>query len=391
MPINTSTPSAVVDTVMQPDADSSSLTLVVATPIEHVQTTHLNAEEWRGCLTAEQYFAREDILHKTDLTRKGGITCWILTSKSLPRNADGSRPIFASCETILFHAYVARDGHLDRIQAHGIGTVYTPAEHRGKGYAGRMMTDLGPMLETWQQIPRVNNVFSVLFSDIGPTYYTRFGWKVYPSDHVYLSPLDQDSYKAAKVNLPTVRDLTTMDLAGIPAIGHLQDELRSKSTADPGTTYCAILPSVEHLAWHHAREEFVCQSLVKQVPKVKGAIHESTGLALIWSRVFAETPADWQLHILHTVIPHEIQDHGEAERAMSALLLRAQFEAYSWGMLGGVEIWDPPSLVVSSATHLGQGRCDVVERHMESLCSLRWAGNCQDQPVWISKQKYTWC
>ncbi|KAK6384464.1 hypothetical protein LTS17_002027 [Exophiala oligosperma] len=418
-----STPPAVAETsssLRHTNAQSPSLSLEVATPIEHVRTAHLNAEEWRGCLTAEQYCAREAVLHNTDLTREGGITCWILTTtleENLPKegDADGpsSRPIFASCESILFHAYVAQEGRLKQVRAHGIGTVYTPAEHRGKGYAGRMMADLGPRLEIWQQqqqqqIPRgalKKNAASLLFSDIGPSYYARFGWEAHPSNHVHLSSLkDRDSYyrESAKLDLPSVHDLTAVDLPGIPAVSHLRHELLSKSAADPETTYFAVLPSVEHFRWHHAREEFVCRSLGKQIPVVKGAIHEATGLALIWSRVFAKDQDDWQLHVLHTVIPPaaaQEDDLGgggekkeEAERAMSALLLRAQFESYSWGMLGGVEIWDPPSLVVRAATRLGQGHCDLVERHRESICSLRWAGKHQeDQPVWISKQKYAWC
>ncbi|EXJ83938.1 hypothetical protein A1O3_04605 [Capronia epimyces CBS 606.96] len=380
-----------VEPVLQPDSQSSELILAVATPVEHVQTAQLNVEEWKGSLTTEQYLHREAALHSTDLTRNGGITCWILTSESLPTNADGTRPIFASCESILYHADVVRNGILEQVRAHGIGTVYTRAEYRGKGYAGRMMADLGPKLETWQQVPDVKNAFSVLFSDIGPSYYARFGWKVFPSNHIHLPPLDENSYGISRMKLPAVEDLSASDLPGIPAVDYLQHELRKKSRADPDTVYLAIRPTIEHFAWHHAREEFICSSLERRAPTIKGALHRATGIVLVWNRVFAESQKDWQLQILQTVIPPDAQNLAEANQAMAALLLRAQFEAHQSGMLAGVQVWDPPNLVMSSVSEILQGPVNLIERHKESICCLRWSGEHDDKLMWISKQKYTWC
>lgn len=378
-----------------PPATSSDLVLVPGTAIEYTQCSRLNADEWKGPLTVEQYMQREKHLLNQDLTRSGGATCWILTSPQLPKNPDGARPILACCETNLAKAYVARDGKLDTITSHGIGSVFTRAEHRGKGYAGRMMTELGNQLATWQQPNGDSGVFSVLYSDIGSKFYSRFGWKAFPSTHIHLAPMASSTYEVARKDLPTVQDLSTEDLRDLPATEYVEQELLDRSRQKPATPFVAFAPDLAHFAWHHAREEFVSETLGLPGALVKGAIHRPSGLALIWSRVFSAKQQDWQLHILHAVIPPRKKDTAEGLRILSALLLRAQLEAHRWSMLGGVEVWDPSDIIVDAAQSLRTDvheKLEVVHRDQEHVCSLRWigAGSVEDV-VWEYNQKYAWC
>jgi GNAT superfamily N-acetyltransferase len=384
----------VIDADSLPSAQSAALKLEPATLLEYVQTAYLNADEWKGPLTIEQYLQREDILQAVNLTRDGRITGWILTTDSLPKNTDGSRPILASCESIPIHAYLARDGVVEKIQAHGIASVYNRPEHRGKGYASRMMAELGKRLETWQPLNGAINQFSVLFSDIGQTFYARFGWKVFPSTHIHLQQLNQVAYERASSGLPAVEDLLLEDLKSIPTVQYVERRLGEISKAEPGKIHVAIRPDLEHLEWHFARDEFQTKVMGKRFPEVKGVIHRPTGLALIWCRVYAAKKSDWQLHILHTVIPPSTQGSQEAETALAALLARAQLEAHEWEMASGVEVWDPSDLVVASAQRLRtkeQGRVEIITRDKEHLCSLRWTGGSDDNVVWLAKEKYAWC
>ena len=182
---STSTPEPVPKN-LRPASTSVDLVIVPATDLEYVQTWHLNAGEWRGPLSLEQYLRRERTLQNLDLTKDGKITAWILTSDQLPPNADGTRPILASCETLLKHAYLAKNGKTQKILAHGIGSVYCRPEYRGNGYAGRMMVELGKAVQTWQQSNGTKGTFSVLYSDIGVNFYSQRGWKVFPSTHIHL-------------------------------------------------------------------------------------------------------------------------------------------------------------------------------------------------------------
>ena len=384
-----------VDAASLPSS-SSDLVLVPASPLEYAQCSRLNADEWKGPLTLEQYMDREKHLLSQNLAKNGGATGWILTAPQLPPNSDGSRPILASCETMLASAYAARNGKLDKITAHGIGSVFTRAEHRGKGYAGRMMTELGKNLTTWQQPNGDKSLFSVLYSDIGVKFYSRFGWKAFPSTHIHLAPMDIPTYEASSQNLPDVKELRTEDLSELPAAQIVEQELLAQSKHRPNTPFVAFKPDLDHFQWHHAREDFVSTQLELPYPKVKGAVHRPTGVAMIWTRVFSANQKDWQLHILHTVVPREVRNPVEGLKALSALLLRAQREAGTWNLHGGVEVWDPSELMVAAAQSLrtdAHDKVEVIHRDQEHVCSLRWTGdgNRVEDVVWDYNQKYAWC
>lgn len=391
-----------------PSAASPDLELLPATPIEVQQICLLNQDEWRGPLSVEEYLDREDALREQDLTR-GTLTCWILTSPKLPANADGSRPVLASCESLLKSAYIARNGKVDQILTHGIGSVFTRPQHRGRGYAARMMTELAKQLETWQQPEGVKGAFSILYSDIGQKFYARFGWKVFPSSHVHLDPVNLEEYESTrkrltdliKKGLPEIEDLTAADLDQIPAVVNLEQTIQVESAAQPTMPFLAIRPDRAHFAWHHAREEFQSKAIGKPEPTIKGAIHKETGIAVIWCRVYATNPAEWSLHILHVVIPPATKaaptpaDH----LALSALLLRAQLEAHIWEMQDGVEVWDPSGFVITAAKKLKveeDSEVKVIHRDREHLCSLKWNGarpgdDESGKVTWLNNEKYAWC
>jgi hypothetical protein len=56
-----------------------------------------------------------------------------------------------------------------------IGSVFTASENRGRGYASRMM---GLM---YTKCKESGCISSTLYSDIGPVFYDRLGWKIHPS------------------------------------------------------------------------------------------------------------------------------------------------------------------------------------------------------------------
>lgn len=401
-----------------PAPSASDLILVPATPLEGTQLLHLNAAEWKGPLTMPQYLKREHRLMNQVLTRDGQLTYWILTSSSLPRNEDGTRPILASCETLRKRGFVARNGKVESVVCHGIGSVFTRQEHRGRGYAGRMMVDLGKRLETWQAPDGHKNPFSVLYSDIGRNYYTRFGWKVYTSTHIHLAQLDDRAYDKIlrSANLPPVEDLIASDLSSLEADALLVDDLKLRSSTHPNIPHVAIRPDMEHFSWHHAREEYLSSVLnLPHKPLIKGAICRQAKTALIWSRIYAADPKQYQLRILRIVSPVEYKSESQRQEvasALAALLLRAQLEASRSQMASGVEVWSPEDITITAgqilkdaeARALGGGengetkaaeQVQVITRDKEHICSLRWAGHEEEDQgsdvVWVGNEMYAWC
>jgi|HubBroStandDraft_4_1064222.scaffolds.fasta_scaffold120428_1 predicted N-acetyltransferase YhbS len=72
-----------------------------------------------------------------------------------------------------FHVSVSIDGTVERACA--IGAVHTPAEFRGRGFAPRLLA----FAESQERA--VGKTFSLLYSDIGPAYYERLGYRPCPA------------------------------------------------------------------------------------------------------------------------------------------------------------------------------------------------------------------
>lgn len=378
-----------------PLGNDSSLVLVPATQDEHVQTQVLNADEWSGFLDLSKYLDRETYLLTADLTSHGKLTAWLLTVPNIPANSDGTRPILAACETILKEAYIAKNGKLEQVLSHGICSVFCRPEYRGKGYAGRMITELGKKLETWQQVDGTRGCFSTLYSDIGPNFYSRLGWKVYPSDHVIVPAVTEEDYARRRPTLPEVEELTLTGLKMLPLIPNMEAELRRLSVATPEVSHVAYAPTMSHFTWHFMREEFLADAAGQPFPSVKGAIHEPSKIALIWTRTYSADPNGWQLSVLHTYIPKDCSlKTDEQTKIMASLMLRGQVEAGRYGLKKGVEIWDPSEITVAAARMLMDTDVQIVTRDKEHLCSLRWNPDgrlSEERVVWLGNEHYAWC
>lgn len=403
MPAAQEKPSGMVTTSVQPVLNPSSLppkgdpaiTLEPGNLAEYEQTWRLNATEWKGFLSEESYFDRELYLGDAELTRDGRATPWILTSSNLSVNSDGSRAILASSETILKHAYIAKNGKVENIISHGIGSVHCRPEYRGRGYAGKMISELGKRLDTWQQLKDHKGRFSVLYSDIGPVYYAKNGWKPFLSTHISLKPIDAMHYDrlTSQHHFSDVQDLRLADLEALPLSAGLEHKLASASKMNHDKTFVAFKPTAAVFEWHFRREQFLAEILGREQPDIKGAIDKETGIALIWSRTYSAESAGWHLSMLYTHIPHDVFSANQIRPSLAALLLRAQREADVWDLEAGVEIWDPSEDVIAAAKVIANSSDDVqvVERDQEHICSLKWNGPETDEVVWLANERYAWC
>jgi len=144
-----------------PDSKSPSLALTHPTAEEYTEIATSNAASWRGALPLESYLRREKALAQTPFTKDGGISFWALID-----TAAENRQVLASCETLKHRALVVRHGKVQDVICHGIASVWCKPEMRRRGYAARMIQELGDKLGSWQSDER-DVMFTVLFSDIG--------------------------------------------------------------------------------------------------------------------------------------------------------------------------------------------------------------------------------
>ena len=106
---------------------------------------------------------------------------------------------------------------------------------------------------------------SILYSDIGKEFYTKLGWNPFPTCHI-----ETETSTHTKRDRE-IRYIKTAILAGLCekdqsiAIQHLQEQSTSQ-------TRFMIVPDLDHMLWHLAKEKFVCKKLLGMIADNKGTI-----------------------------------------------------------------------------------------------------------------------
>ncbi|KAL6706834.1 hypothetical protein ACN47E_005170 [Coniothyrium glycines] len=412
--------------------DAPSLALVHPTEQEKLIQFNLNGAEWKGALSLPAYLRREEVLAQQALTRDGGISYWILVDTSLSNNPldpdSRARLPLASCETYRKKALVWQNGKLQEVICHGVGSVFCASHLRKRGYAQRMMRELSKALRTYQTSKDEPCLFTVLFSDIGKAFYNQFGWEPFNSAHVAIP--GQPSTIAA--DLPTARPLYAEDLEELCAIDVAAVRRSLESRPKGSNTAVALVPDIDTIRWHHARENFVGNELHGKAPKIKGAIvgtEKGKRVWCYWTRMwYNPNPAETKgntLHILRVVVEEGsgqettnghtngyingftnghtnghtngsakgTSNHHGHDSAISALLSMAQREAEEWKM-EHVEMWTPSPTSLAAAQKLHPD-ARLVNRDTESIASLQWYpehdGPVADKIDWVANEKYGWC
>jgi hypothetical protein len=385
-----------------PSAHSTSLHLTHPTPGESFSVSNHTFPSWGDALTLPQYLSESNYLRTVPLAADGGMTHWVLVDKTLPPN---QRPILSSCETFRKRALVAdAGGRVRDVIIHGVASVFCESGLRGRGYAGRMMKELGAVLREWQ-VDRGEVVGSVLYSDIGGKYYADLGWKPLPGNFHIQVPALQGSRLSG----------TTALLEGdLESLCRYDESLIRKimaTNSSDGKMQVMIVPDLDHMLWHHRKEEFVSENLFGKKPLVKGAIagQSPNRIWAIWTHRFYGDPKSTlsgnTLYVLRLVVenqatlsPEGRQPSKEAEKneeqveRMKAVLRVAQAEAAEWN-LQHVVLWGPNPLVQNLIVWTGIEHLKV-ERESEGIASLLWYGEesgKKDKLEWIANEKYAWC
>ena len=384
---------AMDETFVLPDAQSPDLCLTHPTSSEFESIYSLSFLEWGDALNLPQYLEESAFLTTVPLAKDGGMSIWFLTDETHPPD---HRPILCSCETFRKRGFVVDPrGHLSEGIVHSVASVFCDPKYRGRGYAARLMRELAILLPSWQS-GLENCIGSILYSDIGKTYYAKLGWHPFPlNNHIELDPVHIAELPQTGVKAVIREDLDQLCKDDEAMIRTAMNGSSSKKTR------MMVVPDLDHMLWHHSKEDFACEKLFGKHPRMKGAIigELNDRMWVIWTHRYYGDPysasSNNTLYILRIVI--ERRDTGPDQREhqigqMRALLWAAQNEAAEWS-LSCVKLWDPAYLVQDMVERTGiQHR--KVEREEESLASLLWFGGGsgrEDMVEWLGNEKYGWC
>lgn len=371
-----------------PLASSPSLKLVHPTEAECLRIWTATHPQWGGALNLPTYLEREAHLLAGPLSSNGRQTPWLLTDGDA---APGERPILASCETLKKPSLVVtKDGDVREVVGHGVASVFTFPEMRGKGYAGKMMELLGKQLRSQEEKQNGDAVFSVLYSDIGKKFYNNVGWKPFDSNHLHFPVPSTET-----VTTTSAKPLTFDDL---PPLATVDEQLLRKTlTPSPTQTRIAIIPNIDSLHWHLLREDFMCNHIFSGTPTVRGAIYTppnqpNSRIWAVFTRNFyggAANPEKNVLNVLRFVVEDENVSDDVLAEGVKAIMGLAQKEAKEY-LCTKIELWNPDERLRKASE--GIEGVEYVARESDSIASLQWFGNGSvDNIDWVANEKYGWC
>lgn len=378
-----------------PPASSPTLGLAQPSAAEQVSTWTQTRPWWGASYTAEAYVARERMLLGAPLARDGGMTQWILTDVG---GAAHRRPVLASCETLRKRALVrdGADGVVRDVWAHGVASVFTYPEFRRRGYARRMLALLAERLAAQEAVAPGDAAFSVLFSDIGSEFYARLGWLPYQSTHLSL-PVGPASPSPSPPASTPILD------AALAALAEADERILrgqiSRPPSDPAKTRVAVLPDLDTLRWHFAREAFMSSHLFDASPTVHGAIYTLPGApdSRVWG-LWMRNQSGGKDHVdkntldfLRFVVEDDAMADEELSKAIRAIVGHARHEARKW-LCTSMILWNPHERVKGLVDAMADLEARFVVRDNDSIASLLWLGpNAAAGVDWVANEKFEWC
>lgn len=194
--------------------------LEAATPADRERLALVRAQEWRGALTAAEFAERNRRLYAHPYGR-ARVKTWCLREKG---------ELVTSLDTLDIEL---RSGAGVR-PAWLIASVVTPEEHRGKGHASRLLTALFESDPARAQL---------LFSDIEPAFYERFGFQA-------------TSFEEATVSVGAGTGGAVRSISMEAFVVFQREERRRRTAREPGSAW--LEPEALRWDWKLERYRFFC-------------------------------------------------------------------------------------------------------------------------------------
>ncbi|THU97870.1 hypothetical protein K435DRAFT_753469 [Dendrothele bispora CBS 962.96] len=385
------------------DVDLASLSLFLATPEQATESRRRTHKVWGNGMTEEEYISRDEECAQSLCGCDGKFKTWVLAPRDNPQTLDFK----CSCETFQRTGVVHRLNTSTEVSSYGIASVFTPPQHRRKGYACHMMhllhwilapksyLDPATFPEQWGAPPPSCSLyggdaqFSALYSDVGDFYLScgpkpnEDGWVIRGANSVVWD-VDQIPEPSASETLPAGdwKWLIESDLHDLMLRDSLLLQSENNSTAPVSFTF---LPFAGVEAFQRERQKIFWE---KEIPPIEkwGIIHGSVN-NVCPTTCFATWTFELKPSMPRTLVITRLRV-DEGNEAQVRDLFRFVFQVAKTHKVMKIEVWDVPSSIKDTLTRMGG---QAVKRD-EHLPAFKWYGPEKHETiVWLHNEKFGWC
>ncbi|KAL3672011.1 hypothetical protein V7S43_002676 [Phytophthora oleae] len=348
-------------------------------------------EHWGAPLLTVEEWQQKDALQRATPFSQNGALFWALVDKTEKDSSTsddglvaGRDLLYCHCKTLRFDCIYRRiNGDVERGFSYQVSSVYTLPPSRKRGLASFFLKEVAKQLK---KLPKP--LISVLYSDVGPTYYDRLGWKCHPSKAATLevnrpSNVTETSDNGFKLEPIFIDDKLAKFLETDNA--RLVEELSSDKFQ--GQEAFLILPTRGSIEWqfvnaiHYARV-----AGYDELPSRCGVKINDNAFVLWWHYLKEST-----LYVSRARFP----DSGDNAAATARALLDAALQEARKFKLMKVVIWDPPSGLVHDDVR-DPLEIQVAERQLSLSNAMVFHHESFDEnsgaplPQWLHNEKYAW-
>eukprot|EP00644_Phytophthora_capsici_P010119 jgi/Phyca11/120574/e_gw1.41.198.1 len=328
-------------------------------------------EHWGAPLLTIEEWQQKDATQRATSFSVNGALFWALVDKTENDSSTsdeglvaGRDLLYCHCKTLRFDCVYRRlNGEIERGFSYQVSSVYTLPAFRKRGFASFFLKEVARQLE---KLPKP--LISVLYSDVGPSYYDRLGWKCHPSKAATLESIFIDDNLANFLETDNAR---------------LVEELSSDTFQ--GLEAFLILPTRGSIEWQFVNAtHYTRVAGYDELPSRCGVKINDNAFVLWWNYLKEST-----LYVSRARFP---DSGGNAAATVRALLDAALQEARKF-KLKKVVLWDPPSSLtrdeVSDSLEI-----EVADRQL-SLSSAMVFHHTDENPAgpkpqWLHNEKYAW-
>lgn len=382
---------------------------------EVIRFTHIeNGLAWSSdVLTREEYADREHILGQSEVgqlhrcdehaarfesnAKHLGIRYFVLKDLSLPETSSTSQ-IVASCETLNRVGWAIVPGTSDVVSVLSvcIGGVFTLKDHRGRGYAKKMidlLNDHYDSLAESTEDPFLKYMVVFLYSEVGE-YYAKMGYKSYhdPLYEVFALDALEKRYCDAVVataGSPEIRTLGYDDYEDLVERQRQQFKKKMVQANDGSKFIFTLEPTLSIYKWFEDRDIFLSKKFQDEKPERFGATLPD-GSHIVWHH-------SWIARSLYILKVHVDPSQDGSEEDKFAVLLKEAIKECRASTLQFLEFWQdeipgekfPKFHTTLRLVESGHN----LAKSNGSLSAIRLSPACQrekNECLWLNNTKFCW-